>query len=547
MFPGLSPEVETLLHCARSKLEPHRADRIKALSQGGLRWASLLWMAERHGLLPLLYVNLSTHDPQAIPKDFQSPLREYVLGKSHWWNECLLQEAIRLFGTFQTHQIPAVLFGETALALSLYGNLTLKRIRTLEFLVRERDLARAGKILISQGYRANPAGSPSGLTATLTGSTRRRFECPDPPHSVFIYHQIGSGGLSLGFDSSSVWQHLRKTPMGGRTVDLPSLEDLLFMLCVRGAEGLWQRMGWVCDVAELIRLNPSMDWRYLLSGTQRIGGERVLSLGLHLAHTIGEAALPQEVLNKIRTDKKVELLGRRIIPTFFSSAEGPYRYLGAYPFVFQMQKRLPDRIRYLSRLGFSPTVADRAWLALPRSLYFLYIPLRPLRLTMTLLRKWKGRFLWGKLLSSPPNFTPERVVERMLELAQVGPLDLVYDLGCGDGRILVRAAQAYSARGIGIEIQPQCIARSRENVRQAGVEHLVTIVEQDAMEVDLSQATVVTLFLGRAPLLRAKLQRELKKGTRIVSVNVDMDGWTPTQTEVGVLDGEFYCLHLWRV
>jgi len=125
--------------------------------------------------------------------------------------------------------------------------------------------------------------------------------------------------------------------------------------------------------------------------------------------------------------------------------------------------------------------------------------------------------------------TPQPVVEAMLEMANVTAKDVVYDLGCGDGRIPITAAQKYGARGIGIDIDPQRIAEANENAKAAGVTGRVTFLNQDLFTSDFTEATVVTLYL--LPSLNEKLipqLKALKPGTRIVSHAFDMGmSWPP--------------------
>ena len=126
--------------------------------------------------------------------------------------------------------------------------------------------------------------------------------------------------------------------------------------------------------------------------------------------------------------------------------------------------------------------------------------------------------------------TPEKVVDSMLELAKVGPRDVVYDLGSGDGRIVIAAAKKHGARGVGIDIDPQRIKEARDNARRAGVANRVEFREGDLFKADISEASVVTIYLlsGVHLQLRPKLLGELKPGTRIVSHAFDMGDWQPT-------------------
>lgn len=145
--------------------------------------------------------------------------------------------------------------------------------------------------------------------------------------------------------------------------------------------------------------------------------------------------------------------------------------------------------------------------------------------------------------------TPNDVVSRMLTLAGVTENDVVYDLGCGDGRIVIAAARDFGARGVGVDIDPQRIAEANANAEQAGVQHLVEFIEQDAMTVDVSDATVVTLYLlsSSNARLRPILTRQLPTGARIVSHAFSMGDWDPD-----VIDrfedarGSTRTLYLWR-
>ena len=128
--------------------------------------------------------------------------------------------------------------------------------------------------------------------------------------------------------------------------------------------------------------------------------------------------------------------------------------------------------------------------------------------------------------------TPQDVVNQMLELAGVTKDDVVYDLGSGDGRIVITAAQRFGARGVGIDFDPRRIAEANANANRAGVQDLATFIEQDAMQADVSEATVVALYLLSSSniKLRPILTRQLRPGSRIVSHAFRMGDWEPDET-----------------
>src|SRR5215470_17752515 len=150
--------------------------------------------------------------------------------------------------------------------------------------------------------------------------------------------------------------------------------------------------------------------------------------------------------------------------------------------------------------------------------------------------------------------TTEQAVQAMLKLADVKKTDIVYDLGCGDGRIVIAAAKTYGAHGVGIDINPARIAEAKENAKKAGVEHLVRFEEADLFQADFKEASVVTLFL--LPTinlkLRPRLREQLKPGTRVVSNTFDMGDWKP-EKEATVDNGNeedsylSHRLYLWTI
>lgn len=141
--------------------------------------------------------------------------------------------------------------------------------------------------------------------------------------------------------------------------------------------------------------------------------------------------------------------------------------------------------------------------------------------------------------------TPDEVVDAMLRLAEVGPDDIVYDLGSGDGRIPIAAARRFGARGVGIDLDPKLVAQASRSAQDAGVADRVKFIEADIFEADIANATVVTLYLLTSinERLRPKLLKELRAGTRVVSHQFRMGDWKPDREAVV----DYRPLFLWRV
>ncbi len=150
---------------------------------------------------------------------------------------------------------------------------------------------------------------------------------------------------------------------------------------------------------------------------------------------------------------------------------------------------------------------------------------------------------------APAYPTPEAVVDRMLTIAQVHPGEMVYDLGCGDGRIVIRAAQKFKARAVGIEIRREIYERTLARVASLGLSDQVKIVQGNALRYDLSPADVVTLYLLTSSNERLKpiLEKDLKPTARVVSHDFEIRGWKPAAVDKMLVEGRPHMIYLYRV
>jgi SAM-dependent methyltransferase len=156
----------------------------------------------------------------------------------------------------------------------------------------------------------------------------------------------------------------------------------------------------------------------------------------------------------------------------------------------------------------------------------------------------------ARYILAPHVPTPSDVVDRMLLLAAITHTDVVYDLGCGDGRVVIAAAKDYGARGVGVDIEPYWIEQSWANAQVVGVSALVRFEHQDALSVDLESATIIALYLVHwsMQLLAPTLVGRARRGTRVVSHNYAVEGWEPVRRELFTdVRGDTHSLYLWIV
>ena len=271
-----------------------------------------------------------------------------------------------------------------------------------------------------------------------------------------------------------------------------------------------------------------------------LGVKRKVSVVLMLARDLAGARYPEAVESEIGQNPALPALCEHIIAHILADRDYVPPARKRATLQIAARERWLDKVRVLIRSAVVPTREDWAMLPLPVSFYFAIRPFRMLAGRIGLLGQ-------RRLAVFMP--TPIEIVEEMLRLAEVGPSDTIYDLGCGDGRIVIHAARRYGARGVGVDLDSDRVAEAKSNAQAAGVGHLVTFLQQSAMDVDISKASVVSLFLSpRANLmLRPRLIQELSPNARIVSRSHDMGDWAPLKTKLVACDGALSRIQLWRI
>jgi hypothetical protein len=373
-----SPECELILCCAATVLNNERWNRIKALLETDLDWDCLLKEAEQHGIIPLLYSNLEAAFPGAVPEPFINTLRDYFR-KNLISNLLLTSEMCGILNLLEAHGISAVPFKGPTLAVAAYGDLALREFRDIDLLVHKEDVFKAKAILATRGYAPDHQLSRAQETAYLKSESEYGFR-----GSIYLELQwnIVPRNHSFKLNDDELWRHLDDIDIEGCRVAALSSEDLFLLLCAHGSKQSWKRLSLICDVAELIRASTDMDWSRLFERARRLGGERMLSTGLFLASSLSGAALPDMVLERVSADRTARTLGERACEQLFSKRTSFYEVVKNPLFFIEARERVGDKARCYFRMALSPTVNDLRSLSLPSSLYFLYYPLRPVRLLM---------------------------------------------------------------------------------------------------------------------------------------------------------------------
>jgi hypothetical protein len=383
------PEAELLIHCARARKNPETTARLGALLRGGMRWEYLLGMADEHGVMPLLSWHLGDAPLELVPATVSARLRErFQRNIRH--NLFLTAKLFNLLNLLEAHQLPAIPYKGPVLAASCYGNLALREFVDLDLLVHKRDVPRAKELLSAAGYQPQFRLTRAQEAAFLRYNCEHAFVHEDDGSMVDLHWAITERFFSFPLEPECLWERLYRVSLGGSEVPTFSPEDSLLILCVHASKDAWERLKYVCDVAELVRTHQDMDWRRVVERAGRLGSQRMLFIGLLLARDLLETPLPDEVSRRAHADPAVEVLVRRISERLFRRIDHSPRRFAEMPFRpihMKMRERLRDKVRYLVRFATTHTVGDWMALTLPKPFFFLYYVLRPIRLARTYGRK----------------------------------------------------------------------------------------------------------------------------------------------------------------
>ncbi|MCL4294770.1 MAG: nucleotidyltransferase family protein [Anaerolineae bacterium] len=377
----LRPEVRLLICCARTRLDAAHAERLKTLAYADIDWAYLTSLAAAHCLTPLLYWQLQAACPAEVPPPAIAQLRRYFEANARH-NLSLTGELLKLLQLFQAHHIPAVPYKGPVLAAMLYGNLALRQFGDLDILVYPQDVSKTTGLLMAQGYELlEPSIEYHHHFVRSNGS----------PIHVEIHWRTTRRHFAWPLDPGYAWERLQPLALAGSEVRCFPAEDLLLLLCFHGAKHHWSRLSWICDVGELLRLHPALDWARVMEQARRLGGQRILYLGLFMAGQLLEAPLPASVEARLQADLIVRSLAAQAGAWLFSEDDIPFKRLEQYEFYLKTEGYWPARLAYwlhLTRLKVFPNERDRDFLPLPASLSCLYWLLRPIRLANEYGRSW---------------------------------------------------------------------------------------------------------------------------------------------------------------
>jgi hypothetical protein len=362
-------------------MDESKLARFEQLLDGTLDWDFVQSYAEKHNLVPLLSHHLNAQAREKAPPIVYEKLRNQFRRISAW-NVYLSGELCRLLTLFASHKIDAIPYKGPALGAHVYGNASLRPCRDLDILVRRCDVLRAKDLLIDEEFALLPPLEEVQLAMMLRTQYHLPFLRDARRMVVELHWQVSARLFAAPLDSESLWQRSGHADFAGITIKTLAPEDLLLSLCVHGTKHMWEKLSWAADIAQLLEVERALNWQPLLERAQRTGTERMLLLGLYVAHDLLDAPLPLQVWERAQSDPEIALLAKQIYGRLFEEDTGATGMSGYFRFQFKARRRLRDKFSYC-RYVLSPTEEDLTLLSLPAPLSFVYYLLRPLRLLRT--------------------------------------------------------------------------------------------------------------------------------------------------------------------
>jgi hypothetical protein len=350
-------------------------------SAGEVDWEYLFQLARRHSIVPLIYVQLEQQATDLIPEHVLAKFKKHYIENSAR-NTVLTAEICRLINLFRDEGIETIPYKGPVLALFAYGDVALRRFVDLDVIVKKAGVLKAREILLKEGY--TPSKSLSLAQQELLLRTQHNMQFSRDNHRLIIelHWEVAPHLFASTVNGERLWQDLITLDLNGTPVKTFSAEDLLFSLCVHGSRHLWERLAWICDVAELIARHP-LNWTALIERAASADTDRMFLLGIHLAERLLDAPVPPEVKARCDSDPRLSSLGDNIIEHLFN---GPTHVPATSREIFRynigVRKTLSARARYLLYM-FRPTDSDLGSHSLPPSLSFAYYLTRPFRLFRT--------------------------------------------------------------------------------------------------------------------------------------------------------------------
>lgn len=371
-----------LAACSTDSLE-EKAARLGSILSQLLNWDELLALADRHGVQPLIIHNLSSLG-DAVPTGFMHVLAQRYQANLHK-ALFLSRELITILDCFGAAGIEVLPYKGLALAEMIYGDIALRQSGDIDLLIHPQDLPRIRQALAPLGFVPHENFSAVEERAYLKSGYESAFDGPAGKNLLEVQWAILPRFYAVDFDMGAVFHRAVMTTVAGRAIKSPCIEDLFIVLTLHAAKHVWGRLIWLCDLSRMMNL-PQLDWKQITSQAEELGIACILRATVLLANRLLNAPIP-ESMQHLTQDNDLRALLAEISAYIESETEYDVESAAYFRLMLRLREKPLDRLRFLTRLVWTPGPGEWALVRLPAPLFPLHRAVRFYRLAAKLLTR----------------------------------------------------------------------------------------------------------------------------------------------------------------
>jgi len=377
---SLHPEFDLLVASCAAAWNPTEGSGIRELLGSSLDWEKLLRLAERHGLVALLFQSTAGFS-RLIPPQHFAALRlhsQQNACRALWFT----QELSRILDRMESAGIEVLAHKGPALASLLYGDVAQRQFNDLDLLVRLRDVSQAKAILAGLGYQCDFEFSAAEERALLRSGYEQVFHSPHGKNLVELQWRILPRFYAVDFDMEKLFSRSKVVQLADGSCRMLSPEDLLLALCVHAAKHGWAQLSWLRDITQLVAM-PSLDWEYIANEAVHLGTRRIVALNFTVCSSLFGRSVLRAVpsMPVLRTgDEQESALADGILTALRNGMVRETESLAYFRWTLRLRERRRDRARFLWRLSSTPSIGEWKTVKLPLPLFPFYRLVRVFRL-----------------------------------------------------------------------------------------------------------------------------------------------------------------------
>jgi hypothetical protein len=378
---------------------PNITEKIQTVLEQRIDWEHFIETADQHRVLPLVYRSLNRFCSSSISGAILRRMAHAVQANSRR-NFLVTGELLQILAQFQTHGIRAVPYKGPVLSAAVYGDISLRQFDDLDIIVPVSCAEQATVLLLSRGYKLGRELSRKELLDVIQTEKDLSLVREKDGMNVELHWGITCERDPIQVDPAFLWQRLTTLSICGRTVLIHSPEDLLVILCIHGAKHRWERLGWLCDIAEIVRSHETLDWNRAIEQAVALRSRRIVFLGVRLATDIIGAQVPPKIRRAIEADPLVNRLADDVKGWIASDAPIPLGETERY--FMNLRERRADRFLIAvkqAKACFALTSRDTETFRIPKGFSWTLYFVRPFRLAWEYGLNPLKRFVKGVLES----------------------------------------------------------------------------------------------------------------------------------------------------